>query len=50
MAHVTSLTNARLSAMSRASHSLSLQFTPCRWADTLLDAAEDATRRGPVLQ
>lgn len=42
MAHVTSLTNSQLSAMSRASHSLSLQFTPRRWADTLLDAAEDA--------
>lgn len=43
MARVTSLTNAQRYAMSQASHSLSLQFTPRRWADTLLDAAADAT-------
>jgi glycosyltransferase involved in cell wall biosynthesis len=40
MEHVTSLTNSQRSDMSQASHSLSRQFTPRRWADTLLQAAE----------
>ena len=44
MERVTSLTNARRCAMSQASHLLSLQFTPRRWADTLIDAAAEATR------
>jgi glycosyltransferase involved in cell wall biosynthesis len=47
MARVTSLTNAQRYAMSQASHSLSLQFTPRRWADTLL-AVADSTRRVPA--
>jgi glycosyltransferase involved in cell wall biosynthesis len=36
MSQVSSLSDARLDAMSRASHLLSEQFTPARWADTLL--------------
>jgi glycosyltransferase involved in cell wall biosynthesis len=38
MSHVSNLSEARLDAMSRASHLLSKQFTPARWADTLLQA------------
>ena len=37
MSHVSNLSDARLDAMSRASHLLSMQFTPARWADTLLE-------------
>ena len=40
MTRVARLTDAERSEMSHASHSLSLQFTPRRWADTLLHAAE----------
>ena len=36
MSHVTNLSDQRLDAMSRASHLLSKQFTPARWADALL--------------
>ena len=38
MSHVSNLTEARLDAMSRASHLLSKQFSPARWADTLLES------------
>jgi len=37
MSYVSSLSEERLDAMSRASYLLSLQFSPARWADTLLD-------------
>ena len=37
MSHVSDLSDVRLDAMSRASHLLSKQFSPARWADTLLD-------------
>lgn len=37
MSHVSGLSESRLDAMSRASHLLSKQFTPARWADTLLE-------------
>ena len=37
MSHVSNLSEARLDAMSRASHLLSKQFSPIRWADTLLE-------------
>jgi glycosyltransferase involved in cell wall biosynthesis len=37
MFHVSNLSDVRLDAMSQASHLLSMQFTPARWADTLLD-------------
>ncbi len=37
MSRVSNLSDARLDAMSRASHLLSKQFTPARWADTLLE-------------
>jgi len=40
MSHVSGLSNARLDAMSRSSHMLSMQFTPARWADTLLEGFE----------
>jgi glycosyltransferase involved in cell wall biosynthesis len=36
---ISGMTNERLDKMARASHSLSLQFSPRRWADTLLDVA-----------
>lgn len=39
MGRVSVLTDARLDRMSRGSHSLSQQFSPERWADTLMDAA-----------
>ncbi len=39
MARVSASTDKRLDEMSRASHSLSLQFSPDRWADTLLYVA-----------
>lgn len=38
MSHVSDLSDARLDFMSRASNLLSKQFTPERWADTLLQA------------
>ena len=37
MSHVGNLSEARLDAMSRASHLLSKQYSPARWADALLD-------------
>lgn len=36
---VSAMTDERLDEMSRASHSLSLQFSPRHWAQTLLDVA-----------
>jgi glycosyltransferase involved in cell wall biosynthesis len=36
MSRLSAMSDARLDAMSRASHSLSRQFSPDRWADTLL--------------
>ena len=38
LSHVSNLSDARLEAMSQASHSLSKQFSPARWADTLLES------------
>jgi len=40
MSHVSNLSDARLDAMSGASHLLSKQFTPARWADTLLEGID----------
>jgi glycosyltransferase involved in cell wall biosynthesis len=37
MSHVSNLSDERLDTMSRASHLLSKQFSPVRWADTLLE-------------
>jgi len=37
MFHVSNLSETRLDAMSRASHLLSKQYSPERWADALLD-------------
>ncbi len=37
MSQVGNLSEARLDAMSRASHLLSKQYSPARWADALLD-------------
>ena len=45
MSHVSSLSDARLDAMSRASHLLSRQFTPARWADTLVEGYSTFTSR-----
>jgi glycosyltransferase involved in cell wall biosynthesis len=39
MGRVSAMTDERLDEMSRASRTLSLQFSPGRWADTLLDVA-----------
>jgi glycosyltransferase involved in cell wall biosynthesis len=39
MTRVSAMSDARLNSMSRASHSLSRQFSPGRWADTLLEMA-----------
>ena len=38
MSHISNLNEERLDAMSRASHLLSKQFTPARWADTILES------------
>lgn len=38
MSYVSDLSDDRLDAMSRASHQLSKQFTPARWADTILES------------
>ena len=42
MAHVSALSGTRLEAMSHASHLLSKQYSPARWADTLLDSFSNA--------
>ena len=49
MSHVSAQSDRCLDEMSRASHSLSLQFSPTRWADTLLDAAADFARAGQAV-
>jgi glycosyltransferase involved in cell wall biosynthesis len=43
MSLVSSLSDARLDAMSRASNLLSKQYSPARWADTLIDAFQTAS-------
>ena len=48
MSRVSNLSEARLDAMSRASHLLSKQFSPARWADTLLDGFRTFSRRQAV--
>lgn len=45
MLRVSALGNQRLEEMSAASHSLSAQFSPRRWADTLMDAAQSLQPR-----
>ena len=40
MSHIGNLSDERLDAMSRASHLLSKQFSPARWADTLLESLQ----------
>lgn len=37
MSRISSMDDARLEKMSRASHDLSQQFSPVQWADTILD-------------
>jgi glycosyltransferase involved in cell wall biosynthesis len=49
MTRVSALSDARLDAMSQASHLLSTQFSPRRWADTLLEAARHAVPPGTAL-
>jgi glycosyltransferase involved in cell wall biosynthesis len=44
MSRVSNLSEARLDAMSRASHLLSKQFSPARWADTILDGFRRVSR------
>jgi glycosyltransferase involved in cell wall biosynthesis len=44
MAYVSSLDGEKLEAMSRASHSLSKQYSPRRWADALLQGFRAAAR------
>jgi glycosyltransferase involved in cell wall biosynthesis len=45
MSDVSKLSDTRLEAMSQASHSLSKQYTPARWADTLIDACRARSKR-----
>jgi len=45
MSQVSNLSDGRLDAMSRGSHLLSKQFTPTRWADTLLEGFRTAALR-----
>jgi glycosyltransferase involved in cell wall biosynthesis len=45
MSRVSGLSDARLDAMSRASHLLSQQFSPTRWADTLLEGFHTSSLR-----
>ena len=44
MGQVSAKSDNRLNEMSRASHSLSRQFSLTRWVDTLLDAASQSVR------
>jgi glycosyltransferase involved in cell wall biosynthesis len=48
LGQVSALTDQRLDEMSKASHSLSLQFSPRRWAETLLDLATQWAERKEV--
>jgi glycosyltransferase involved in cell wall biosynthesis len=41
MARISAMDSKRLEGMSQASHQLSKQYTPARWADTLLNFASD---------
>ena len=43
LSHVSQLSEARLDAMPRASHLLSKQYSPARWADTLLEGVHTAS-------
>jgi glycosyltransferase involved in cell wall biosynthesis len=43
MSHLSGMSDARLDAMSKASHLLSKQFSPVRWADTLLQARDSVS-------
>jgi glycosyltransferase involved in cell wall biosynthesis len=51
MLRISTMSDAKLEGMSRASHNLSLQFTPGRWADTIVDSFQawvDNTRGKPI--
>lgn len=50
MSHVSDLSDMRLDTMSRASHLLSKQFSPVRWADTLLQAFDTAPLRRDLVE
>ena len=41
------MSDGRLDAMSRASHLLSEQYSPARWADTLLDSFAASVQHQP---
>lgn len=45
MARISSMSDAALDVMSRASHMLSHQFSPRQWADTLLQSCQAAQRQ-----
>jgi glycosyltransferase involved in cell wall biosynthesis len=45
MSHVSGLSDARLDAMSRSSYLLAKQFSPARWADTLLEGFQSFSHR-----
>jgi glycosyltransferase involved in cell wall biosynthesis len=47
MSHVSSMSDARLDQMSRASHLLSYQFSPKRWADILLQSYDPPGKKLP---
>jgi glycogen synthase len=50
MSRISAMSDIQLTAMSRASHCLSQQFSPQKWTDTLLDAYSCAAQTGRVLQ
>lgn len=50
MSRCAAMSDAQLDAMSQASHALSEQFSPQKWADTLLQAYSFAARAGRVEQ
>jgi glycosyltransferase involved in cell wall biosynthesis len=49
MTRVSRMSDSRLDAMSRASHLLSEQYSPERWADTLLDSLPGWVQHQPSL-
>lgn len=49
MKRVSMFPDKRLDEMSRASHLLSMQFSPSRWADTLLDVAGQLVQSAKAL-
>ena len=49
LGRVSSMSDERLDEMSRASHALSLQFSPGRWADTLLEVVRQSAGKTEIV-